>query len=100
SPRDYADSLMDAAKAGALPRRLADELIASVGMRNAIAQEYLNVDYAHVAADIPLALDGYRRYRRAVADFANAHPSPDDPDARYSPDRFPRPWPAQRASDR
>ncbi len=43
----------------------------SVGMRNTIVHEYVNVDYAIVAAAVPLALETYAEYRRQVARFVS-----------------------------
>ncbi|WP_460406355.1 HepT-like ribonuclease domain-containing protein [Actinophytocola sediminis] len=51
-------------------RDLLDDLAASsVGMRNLLVHEYLEIDVEQVAAAVPLALDGYRRYVAAVAGF-------------------------------
>lgn len=63
----YRDSFDALADAGAISRDLATELAPSAGMRNVLVHDYLDVDHAMVAAAVPLAAEGYRRYRHEVA---------------------------------
>jgi uncharacterized protein YutE (UPF0331/DUF86 family) len=51
--------------------QLAKELIPSVGMRNVLVHEYVEIDLDKVAAAIPLARDGYRRYLASVAAYVS-----------------------------
>lgn len=67
--RDYTASFPAAAAVGAIPAELADELARSAGMRNVLVHEYVRVDLDLVAAAVPTAVDGYRRYVSAVAAF-------------------------------
>jgi uncharacterized protein YutE (UPF0331/DUF86 family) len=68
-PRSYKESFSLAVECGLIDRELADELEPSAGMRNVLVHEYLEIDVEKVAAAVPLALDGYRRYVSAVARF-------------------------------
>lgn len=78
APRDYAGSFDDAARAGAISEDLANELRGSGGLRNVLVHQYLEIDYGRVADAIPQALDGFRRFNRAVASFIRS--LPDAPD--------------------
>lgn len=69
SPHDHGESFEMAGKCGIIPAELAVELRPSVGMRNLLVHEYLEIDLEKVAAAVPLAIDGYRRYVAAVARF-------------------------------
>jgi uncharacterized protein YutE (UPF0331/DUF86 family) len=75
APGDYRESFELAAEAGVLPADLAASLRSSVGLRNVIVHEYLELDLGRLAAAVPLALDGYGRFISAVARWAI------DPDA-------------------
>jgi uncharacterized protein YutE (UPF0331/DUF86 family) len=70
APTSYTHSFELAAEHGLISRELADELIPSVELRNVLMYEYLEIDLEKVAAAVKFARDGYRRYLRAVADFA------------------------------
>ncbi|WP_433799300.1 type VII toxin-antitoxin system HepT family RNase toxin [Actinomycetospora sp. CA-084318] len=65
----YRDSFLLAAECGLIDETLRDDLLPSIGMRNVLVHEYVRVDLRLVAAAVPLALDGYRRYVRAAAAF-------------------------------
>jgi uncharacterized protein YutE (UPF0331/DUF86 family) len=69
APTGYRHSFELAAEHGLISRELADELIPSVGMRNILVHEYLEIDIDKVAAAVKLARDGYRRYLGAVAEY-------------------------------
>lgn len=64
---EYRESFDLAARHGLLPEDLATQLKPSVGTRNVLVHEYVNVDLALVARAIPMARDGYRRYVASVA---------------------------------
>lgn len=68
-PHNHSESFAMAAECGLIPHELATDLIPSVGMRNVLVHEYLEIDIKKVAAAVPLAMDGYRRYLDAVAVF-------------------------------
>jgi uncharacterized protein YutE (UPF0331/DUF86 family) len=68
-PRSYKESFELAAECGLIPAELATELVPSVGMRNLLVHEYLEIDLGKVAAAVPLAQAGYRRYVAVVAAF-------------------------------
>lgn len=70
APGDYRESFEFAHEAGALRRETAEALKPSVGLRNAIVHEYLDVDYDIVAASIPKALRLYGEYVTEMAAFA------------------------------
>ncbi|RJQ71898.1 DUF86 domain-containing protein [Pseudonocardiaceae bacterium YIM PH 21723] len=70
SPTNYRDSFEAAAQCGLLDRNLAKSLMPSVGLRNVLVHEYLEVDLDLVVAAVPMARDGYRRYVAAAAAFA------------------------------
>lgn len=67
SPRSYADSFDEVARAGVLEWDLAAALRPSAGMRNVLVHDYLEVDHTKVSAAIPLALEQYDHYIRHVA---------------------------------
>ena len=66
-PEDYRDGFDLAASAGIIPAELAASLKPSVGLRNVLTHEYVDVDLAVVAAAVPKAVTGYRAYVRDVA---------------------------------
>lgn len=69
APVDYRGSFELAAQAGTISEKLAAELAPSVGLRNVLTQEYVEVQLDVVASSISLALDGYGRYVTEVARF-------------------------------
>ncbi len=73
-PADYRRSFSAAARVGLLPADLADELAPSAGLRNALVHDYADIDDARVHAAIPLVLDGYGRYARAVQAWLDRQP--------------------------
>ncbi|MGH3926977.1 MAG: HepT-like ribonuclease domain-containing protein [Pseudonocardiaceae bacterium] len=54
-----------------IDKQLRDDPLPSVGMRNVLVHEYLEIDLRKVAAAIPLALSCYRRYMQQVAAFVS-----------------------------
>ena len=72
--RTYRDSFLLAAECGLIDDALRDELVRSVGLRNILVHEYLEVDLDQVRAAIPLALGGYRSYVRQAAVFVAGLP--------------------------
>jgi uncharacterized protein YutE (UPF0331/DUF86 family) len=69
APDTYAQSFTLAAEAGMIDKTLAAELRPSVGMRNVLVHNYLDVDRELVAAAVPLAVEQYGEYVRQVANF-------------------------------
>lgn len=69
APGSYRESFDFIREAGALTLETTDAIKPSVGLRNAIVHEYLDVDYDIVAASIPMALRLYDDYVREVAAF-------------------------------
>lgn len=63
----YRESFTLAARAGALPDELAERLAPSVGLRNVLTHEYVEVDLALVVRGVELARQDYRAYVRAIA---------------------------------
>jgi len=70
APGDYRESFELAAEAGVLPEDLATSLRPSVGLRNVIVHEYLDLDLERLAGAVPLALAGYERFVATVAAWA------------------------------
>lgn len=68
-PEDYRDGFDLAARAGFITQETAALLKPSVGLRNVLTHEYVDVDLRMVAAAVPFALRDYRRY---VREFARA----------------------------
>lgn len=67
-PRTDAAATFDTmVKLGVLPGELAAELKPSVGLRNILIHQYLDVNLDIVAAAVPLAVRGFGEYRRQVA---------------------------------
>lgn len=62
APEDYRQGFDRMAEEGFLTRELAAELKPSVGMRNILIHQYVEVDLAQVADAVPWALSGYRQY--------------------------------------
>lgn len=69
SPHDSAETFDHMYKVGILSKEQAKELACSVGMRNVLVHEYLDVDVVEVAAAIPLAIRQYGEYGRAVSEW-------------------------------
>jgi uncharacterized protein YutE (UPF0331/DUF86 family) len=66
---DYRASFDAVARAGLIDAELCTALKPSVGLRNVVVHEYLDVDHAVVAAALTLARRDYARYVRSVADW-------------------------------
>lgn len=69
APESGASSFDDAAAAGIIGADLAAALRQSVGLRNVLVHQYIDIDLPIVATSIGLALDGYPRYIAAVASW-------------------------------
>lgn len=67
----YRESFELAAECGLIDKQLRDDLLPSVGMRNVLVHEYLEIDLQKVAVAVPLALSCYRRYVQQVADYVS-----------------------------
>lgn len=72
APDSYAESFALAADAGMISADLAATLIPSVGMRNVLVHNYLDVDQERVADAVPLAVQQYGEYVRQAAAFVRA----------------------------
>ena len=68
-PQDYRDGFTRMSDEGVLPSALATELQPSVGLRNILTHEYVDVDKSFLVESIPRALRGYDSYVRTVARF-------------------------------
>lgn len=66
-PEDYRQGFDRMVEQGFLSAELADELKPSVGLRNVLTHEYVEIDVSRVAASVPMALRGYGEYVRQVA---------------------------------
>lgn len=66
-PEDYRQGFDRMVEAGWLERSTAEGLKPSVGLRNVLTHEYVDIDLDVVAGAIPMALGGYRKYVRNVA---------------------------------
>lgn len=73
-PEDYRQGFDRMVEAGWLERSTAEGLKPSVGLRNVLTHEYVDIDLDVVAAAIPMVLGGYRTYVREVA--RSLKPSP------------------------
>lgn len=62
APKDYRSSFQLAATAGLIGADLAAELQPSVGLRNVLAHEYVDIDLEMVAVGVRMARSGYRAY--------------------------------------
>lgn len=67
----YPESFELAEECGMIDKQLRDDLLPSVGMRNILVHEYLEIDLQKVAMAVPLALSCYRRYVQQVAEFVS-----------------------------
>ena len=65
----YRESFELAEECGLIDKQLRDDLLPSVGMRNILVHEYLEIDLQKVVTAVPLALSFYRRYVQQVAAF-------------------------------
>lgn len=72
APDSYAESFALAGDAGILDIELASAWRPSVGMRNVLVHNYLDVDRDLVARAVPLATEQYGEYVRQVAAFVRA----------------------------
>jgi uncharacterized protein YutE (UPF0331/DUF86 family) len=68
-PRNDRESFRSAVECGVISRELASELEPTLGLHNLLVQEWFEVE--QVAAAVPLARDGYRRYLAAVAAYVS-----------------------------
>lgn len=69
APGTSRDSFELLARADVISTELANELGPSVGLLNVLVHEYADIDPNLVRRAVPLALDVYRRYVRAVRDW-------------------------------
>jgi uncharacterized protein YutE (UPF0331/DUF86 family) len=69
APDSYRKSFNEIATAGVIDRDFAHVLEPSVGMRNILIQEYLEIDHDEVAAAVPLAIEQYGRYVEQTAEW-------------------------------
>lgn len=67
----YRESFDLAEECGLIDKQLRDDLLPSVGMRNVLVHEYLEIDLRKIAAAVPLALTSYRRYVQQAAEFVH-----------------------------
>lgn len=65
-PPDYRTSFPPAARVGVIPEDLALKLEPAAGLRNVLVHDYAEIDDGRVHGAIPLALDGFRDFARAV----------------------------------
>lgn len=70
APDTYAESFTLAGTAGMIDAELAAALRPSVGLRNVLVHDYLEVDRSVVVRAVPLAIAQYGSYVRQVAQFA------------------------------
>ncbi|MGH3720103.1 MAG: DUF86 domain-containing protein [Pseudonocardiaceae bacterium] len=73
SPDSYAASFDEMARAGVLEWDFAASLRPSVGMRNVLVHDYLEIDHGMVSAAVPLAQEQYGEYVRRVARWLRDH---------------------------
>ncbi|GAA2182865.1 hypothetical protein GCM10009785_23930 [Brooklawnia cerclae] len=66
-PEDYRQGFDRMAEEGFLTEELADRLKPSVGLRDVLTHEYVEIDLTRLASSIPMALEGYDQYVRQVA---------------------------------
>lgn len=69
APGDYRSSFGLLREAGVIDGGLTDRLVPSVGLRNVLAHEYVDIDLAVVAAASGQARKDYGDYVRAVAQW-------------------------------
>ncbi|MGI8425176.1 MAG: type VII toxin-antitoxin system HepT family RNase toxin [Actinomycetota bacterium] len=73
-PKDYRESFKSVAQAGVITHELAEKLMPSAGLRNALVHDYADVDDKRVHAAIPLALDGFGAYANEVLSWLEPRP--------------------------
>ncbi len=73
----YRDTFLQLAELGVYPRKFAESIARSVGLRNILVHEYNMVDVAQVHASIGACLQDYERYVQYVESFINQLPDPD-----------------------
>lgn len=73
APGSGADSFVDAAEAGVIGTDLARDLRGSVGLRNVLVHQYVDIDLDVVATSVDMALDRYPRYITTVAAWVTDH---------------------------
>lgn len=66
-PQTQRESFALAARAGLLPHELAIRLMPSVGMRNLLVREYVEIDLARVAASVAVAARDYGEYVKEIS---------------------------------
>lgn len=66
-PEDYRQGFDRMAEEGFITAELAVELKPSVGLRNVLTHEYVEIDLTKLAESVPLATAGYAEYVRQVA---------------------------------
>lgn len=69
SPKDYRSSFTLAEAAGLVDADLADRLRRSVGLRNVLTHEYVDVDLEIVAVAVRSAVTDYGAYVRGVVEW-------------------------------
>lgn len=69
APGTTRESFTLAARAGVITAQVAEALAPSVGMRNVLVHEYVDVDRQRVIRAAPMALEAYRGYVNAVRDW-------------------------------
>ena len=75
SPKDYRSSFTLAEAAGLLEHDLGERLRRSVGLRNVLTHEYVDVDLGIVADAVRSAISDYAAYVNGVADWLRELPS-------------------------
>lgn len=70
---EYRESFDSAARVGLIDSELAAALKSSVGLRNILVHEYVNVDLTLIAQSAKEAIDTYGKYVKAVADYLTSH---------------------------
>ena len=66
-PADLRESFEEMVEAGWLSEELAGRLKDSPGLRNVLLHEYVRIDLTIVASAVPMAVDGFGEYVRAIA---------------------------------
>lgn len=67
APKDYRSSFQLAADAGLIEHDLADSLQPSVGLRNVLAHEYVDIDLEMVVLATTISTREYRAYLRSAS---------------------------------
>jgi len=74
APKDYRSSFDLAQEAGAIQPELVKRLQPSVGLRNVLTHEYVDIDLEIVADAVGSARRDYGDYVRQVANWTTARP--------------------------